>query len=356
MTDTEMTAADALFNVVQAMIDSFRQCLLILDDNLRVVATNRAFCAAFSMDAGVILNKSVGEIGNGEWGFPELRTSLLKVISQDKDMQEYEIKSDFPAIGRRTLLLNASRLVYAGAHSKSILLQIEDVTDRRFLDNEKDELLKQKDFLIEEMNHRVSNSLQIIASILMLKARTVTSKETRLHLEDAHRRVMAVATAQGHLRPHVANGEIGARSYLTGLCDSLSNSLVADDRPISINVLADEGTFTTDQAVSLGLITTELIINAIKHAFPNNRSGEIVVRYESGTTAWRLSVADDGIGISKGLSEPPLRVGLGTSILEALTRQLGGHLVTSANSPGTLVALTIPRPPEVPPPSGRLTH
>ena len=75
-------------------------------------------------------------------------------------------------------------------------LAIEDVTRRREADREKDDLLQAKEILLQEMQHRVANSLQIIASILLLKARTVQSEETRLHLQDAHQRVMSVATVQ----------------------------------------------------------------------------------------------------------------------------------------------------------------
>jgi len=77
---------------------------------------------------------------------------------------------------------------------------IEDVTERRTLEREKDELLRQKDLLLEEMNHRVNNSLQMIASILLLKAQTVQSEEIRQHLRDAHDRVMAVATVQDRVQ------------------------------------------------------------------------------------------------------------------------------------------------------------
>ena len=343
MTDTEMPMTAVSSGVVQAMIDSLRQSILILDDRLRVVAASRTFSAAFGMPADAILNKTIGELGNGEWEDSGLRARLNDVLSLDRDTHEYEIAITLPAIGQRTLLISASLLAYADNHGKRILLQVEDVTDRRILDREQDELLRQKDIMLEEMNHRVSNSLQIIASILMLKARTVTSQETRRHLEDAHGRVMAVASVQSHLRLPDAGGKIAARSYLTGLCESLSKSLIDEDRSIRISMEADPGAFTTEQAVSAGLITTELVINAIKHAFPDKASGLIDVRYESSPSAWRLSVSDDGIGISRKLSEAPLRVGLGTSILEALTRQLGGHLVTSANSPGTTVSLTVPR-------------
>ena len=106
------------------------------------------------------------------------------------------------------MLLNARKVFYEGNNSTSLLVAFEDVTDRRALEREKDkilgekdELLRQKDLLLQEMNHRVNNSLQIIASILLLKAQTVQSEETRQHLQDAHERVMAVATVQEQLHP-----------------------------------------------------------------------------------------------------------------------------------------------------------
>ena len=126
------------------------------------------------------------------------------------------------------------------------------------------------------MNHRINNSLQIIASILLLKAQTVQSEDTRRHLQEAHERVIAVATVQEQLHPTPFGAEIGVRNYLTRLCESLAASMILERQPVSLRVEAGEGTTTSQQAVSMGLIATELVINALKHAFPRNAQGEIV--------------------------------------------------------------------------------
>src|SRR4029079_12152017 len=127
-------------------------------------------------------------------------------------------------------------------------------TQRRDSEREKDELLRQKGVLLQEMQHRVANSLQIIASILLLKARTVQSEEIRLHLHDAHQRVMSVATVQQQLQASGLSESIEIGPYLRKLCDSLAKSWVGDRLPVSIKVQATSGKAVSEEAVSLGLI------------------------------------------------------------------------------------------------------
>jgi chemotaxis protein methyltransferase CheR len=327
----------------EAIVATVREPLLVLDEALRVVAASRSFYLTFHVAPEKTEGCLLYELGNGQWNIPVLRTLLDEIIPHHTTIEEYEVEHDFPTIGRRTMLLNARKVFYDSNNSTSLLLAIEDVTERRALEHEKDELLRQKDLLLREMNHRVNNSLQIIASILLLKAHTVQSEETRRHLRDAHERVIAVATVQEQLQPSPFGAQIEAAPYLERLCESLAASMMGDDPGVSLRVEAGEGALTSEQAVSMGLIATELTINAFKHAFPEGAKGTIVVRYESSASAWRLSVLDDGMGISGQLPEAPVRTGLGTSIVEALTRQLGGRLITSAASPGTMVSVTVPR-------------
>ena len=87
--------------------------------------------------------------------------------------------------------------------------------------------------------------------------------------------------------------------YLTTLCKSLANSIIGDSRPVSLKVHARDSIVTSDKAVSIGLIVTELVINALKHAFPIYvavKEAHIVVTYETAGTNWKLSISDDGIG------------------------------------------------------------
>jgi two-component sensor histidine kinase len=278
------------------------------------------------------------ELGNGEWNIPALRKLLEDVIPKHHTVEAYEVEHEFPTIGRRTMLLNA-RPVFDEEHPDlALLLAIEDVTRRHDAGREKDELLRQKDVLLQGMQHRVANSLQIIASILLLKSRTVQSEETRLHLQDAHQRVMSVATVQQQLQASGLGDRIEIGPYLSKLCDSLAKSMIGERRPLSLKVQATAGAAVSSQAVSLGLIITELVINALKHAFPGRREGEILVRYDADGVDWRLSVSDNGVGRSDEVHER-VRIGLGTSIVEALAHQLDARVEVSSGPQGTIVSI-----------------
>jgi chemotaxis protein methyltransferase CheR len=236
------------------------------------------------------------------------------------------------------MLLNARQVFDEDGSATALLLAIEDVTERRDTEREKDELLRQKEILLEEMQHRVANSLQIIASILLLKARTVQSEEIREHLRDAHQRIISVATVQQQLHASGLNEGIEIRPYLTKLCASLADSMISERRPLSIKVQATSGSAVSSEAVSLGLIVTELVINALKHGFPDGAEGEIMVAYEAEGSAWHLSISDNGSGTQEASDEPP-HIGLGTSIVEALAQQLEATVQRTSGPQGTKVTI-----------------
>ena len=235
---------------------------------------------------------------------------------------------------------DALKVFYEEGSHTTILLGIADVTRQRVLEREKDDLLRQKDVLLEEIQHRVANSLQIITGIILLKAKTVDSEETRVHLQDAHKRVMSVAAVQQHLHASATSGSIEMGPYLSRLCETLATSMIGENRPISLKVSGEGGSATSRQAESLGLIATELVINSLKRAFSENtKDGQITVAYEVSGTDWKLSIADNGVGEPDGVFAQP-KTGLGTGIVKALAQQLGAKVETLAGPEGTTVSVT----------------
>jgi two-component sensor histidine kinase len=331
-------AADACA-LAQAIVDTVREPVLVMDEHARVIAANRSFYSVFKVSPQDTQGRLLYELGDGQWDIPKLRLLLEKIIPEHGVIEDYEVEHEFPGVGPRTMCLNARRVFYEGGADTTILLGIEDVTQPRTLEREREELLKQKDILLQEIQHRVANSLQIIASIILMKARTVQSEETRLHLEDAHSRVMSIAAVQEHLHASGTIGPVEITPYLSKLCESLATSMIGEIRPIALKVSGNGGSATSRDAECLGLIVTELVMNALKHAFHDKSDGQIIVGYEAAGTNWKLSVADNGIGRPDGVFAQE-KTGLGTSIVKALAHQLGAQFETLAGEKGTTVSVT----------------
>jgi PAS domain S-box-containing protein len=326
--------------LAHAIVDTVRDPLLVLDQHQNILAASRSFYQTFQLNSRDVRGHLLYEIEHGQWDIPELRRLLEKIAMDHTAVEGYEVDREFPGIGHRVMLLNARKVFYEdGTHTKT-LLAFEDVTQRRAIEAQVQTLLREKDMLLEEVQHRVANSLQIIASILIIKARTVQSEETRLQLEDAHKRVLSVAAVQQHLQVSGRGAPIEITNYLTKLCETLARSMIGDSRPISLKVEADDGTVISHQAVSIGLIVTELVMNALKHAFPDDKKdAAILVSYKVSDTDWKLTISDNGIG-KQDLSASEKKGGLGTSLVQSLAKQLDAHVAIASDAHGTAVSIT----------------
>jgi PAS domain S-box-containing protein len=127
---------DDVHTVAQGIVDAIHDPLLVLDQNLRVITANRAFCQTFSVTRQSVEDRPVCALGDGQWNIPALRLLLENIALQHGVMEGYEVEREFPEIGRRTMLLNAREVVSRGNARKLILLTIEDVTERRATEGE----------------------------------------------------------------------------------------------------------------------------------------------------------------------------------------------------------------------------
>ena len=332
-TSTPPVVADTL---ALALVGSSDAPIVLLDGNLDVVAASASFTRTFQIDPAAATARSLFSLGAGEWDMPQLRGLLRATLTGAAEVDAYEMELKRAGRGTRRLVLTAHRLVYGDDSQTRLLLAVTDVTDARLAERLKDDLLREKAILYQELQHRVANSLQIIASVLMQSARRIASAQTRSHLYDAHSRVMSVAALQQQLAASSV-GEVQLRAYFTELCQSIGASMIQDHDKLRLRVEADDTVALADVSVSLGLIVTELVINALKHAFPGDRGGDIVVSYRSKPAGWTLSVRDTGVGMTKG--PPTATPGLGTSIVEALARQLHATVDVTDARPGVRVSI-----------------
>jgi two-component sensor histidine kinase len=319
-----------------AVIVASNEPLLFLSADQKVIAASTSFCDAFEVDPATACGKSLGQLGTGEWAIPQLASLLNATASGVAVIEPYEIQLKRPNRETRQLILHVRMLTDDNVDNVRLLLAVTDVTSIRSEARQKDDLIREKAILVQEVQHRVANSLQIIASVLMQSARRVQSEEARGYLQNAHHRVMSIAAVQKLLSAS-EHDKVSLGPYLSQLCASLGASMIADPDRLSISVSVDNSVVDAGVSISLGLIVTELVINALKHAFPDQPKGRIIVAYRSEGKDWTLSVTDDGIGMPTGAKAP--KAGLGTGIVEALTRNLRGEIELSNADPGTSVTI-----------------
>ncbi len=321
-------------NLALALISASTAPILMLDHALCVVAASASFVRAFQLDPAAITGRPLAGLGNGEWNKPQLLSLLQATASGFAEVDGYEMDLAYKTQSARRLVIGARKLSYSESDDTRLVVSVADVTDARLATKLKETLLQEKSVLLQELHHRVANSLQIIASVLMQSARKIQSEESRVHLMDAHQRVMSVASLQKQLAVSKL-GDVELRPYFTALCESIAASMIHDKSTVTLAVEADDSITTADTSVSLGLIVTELVINALKHAFPEQRKGHIAVAYRARGDDWTLSVSDDGTGFAVEAS----KAGLGTSIVEALARQLDAKVSVVSGAAGTKVSV-----------------
>ncbi len=315
-----------------AIVDATDAPVLLLQQDLRVIAASASFCRAYGVDPTAMEGRPFFELGDGEWNRAQLRSLLTATANGQAAVEGYEF--ELKRAGRPTLCLmaKAHKLNFADAGEVRLLLTVVDITVARDSERLKARLVQEKTVLMQELQHRVANSLQIIASVLLQSARQVSSDETKVHFHDAHQRVTSVAAVQKQLATSQL-GDVELRPYFTQLCASIGASMIANHGQFKLNVTADDSVVPADVSVSLGLIVTELVINALKHAFPDERAGHIGVAYAARGPNWTLSVVDDGVGMPTG--GEAAKAGLGTTIVEALAKQVRAKVRVANRSPGT---------------------
>ena len=201
--------------------------------------------------------------------------------------------------------------------------------------------LHQRDLLMAEIHHRVKNNLQVVASLLNLQADRLRSQAARTEFAVARDRVQALATLHRHLYLHQTFERISMRPFLEELSRQLGDALGAGpDSGVAIEIDAEDVEMGSDQAISLALLLTEAVSNAMRHGFPEGHQGRIAISLHVDDGIARLVVQDDGIGLSAASTEGD-GDGLGMRLIEGFANHLGGVAEISGED-GTRIAVQFP--------------
>ncbi|KAF0676772.1 sensor histidine kinase [Profundibacterium mesophilum] len=219
-------------------------------------------------------------------------------------------------------------------------LLFRDVTEMHRIETERERALEFSRKLLEEINHRVMNSLNTMSALTSMEIRDLADTPERSALSRVRDRIKALAELYSSLNRTASVDRVEARSYLGGVLQFLRSSIGPNDGvEISSEFAAMQ--LDTRSAVPLGLILNELVTNALKYAFANQKSGSIRVTLTRDGDACLLKVSDDGSGIS---SAPNNGSGVGRKLIDAFVLQLQGRLEIASGARGTCVRVYFPAP------------
>jgi two-component sensor histidine kinase len=239
--------------------------------------------------------------------------------------------------------LSARQRFTLQALARQIITQLElrratlEITDANTARDRLQASLNEKEVLLKEVHHRVKNNLQLISSLLSLQASRIADPATAALFADSRNRVRSMAMVHENLYRAGNFAEIAMQTHIQSLCAQLDRAYGRSR--VDIVSDSDDVTLDLDRAVSCGLIVNELVSNALKHAFPVNRSGQITVRFSDahGGTC-NLTVADNGIGLPDHIDVTDT-TSLGLQLVRDLVEQLDGVLFVD-RSEGTRFVLT----------------
>ncbi len=227
-------------------------------------------------------------------------------------------------------------------HGERIALAaVRDITEHKQTEERLQASLREKDTLLKEVHHRVKNNLQIVCSLLNLQTEGLQSEAAVAALRDTQNRVRAMALLHETLYQAGNLAQVKFAWYVDNLCAHLGRSLGLGDGRIQLELRVADVALPMEHAVPLGLIINELLSNAVKHAFPDGRSGRIVLELLPTTDhQLLLRVADDGVGLRSDFDVRQSR-SLGLRLIFGLAEQLGGQAELK-RADGTVFQLTFP--------------
>ena len=199
--------------------------------------------------------------------------------------------------------------------------------------------LAQKQMMLREIHHRVKNNLQTVTSLLNLYARIPRGEAVKQAFADVQMRINALALVHRHLYESQDMQEVDLHPFMTNLCSLLQDGSGVPPRRVRLSIDIPHVRVTGDRAVPLALLTTEILTNSFKHAFPNQRAGTISVHITRELDGMaKLVIADDGVGQVERTTSGELPGSMGQTLIEAFTRQLSGE-ITVSGPPGTVTTL-----------------
>ena len=240
--------------------------------------------------------------------------------------------------GQRWLHTRKVCIKGADGATKYLLGISEDITERKQAEKKIQASLLEKETMLKEIHHRVKNNLQIIGSLLNTQSSYLPDEKAREALQESVARVRAMAMIHTQLYESEDLNRVDFSLFIRDLIGNIGESYRRVEHPVQINVDADGISFGIGTSIPCGLILNELVSNALKHAFPEGKEGEIHIRMRLEDNRVALTVQDNGIGFPKSIDLTKVK-SMGLRLVNILVRQMNGKIDMQVDS-GTTWTIT----------------
>lgn len=320
------------------IIESMSDLLVVADATATIRRVNSAAAALLGLAPDEIIGQPLSGLSDDSEFIPASDLALLTDGASPISYEKFCATRD----GRKVpLSVSVAALRNITGQMNGLVCVARDITAKKQAEEKIHASLVEKEVLLKEIHHRVKNNLQIISSLLSMQARKITDKKSHAIFVDSQNRVKSMALIHESLYQSSDLSQIDVDEYLRKLASHILRSYNLNSDRIRLIFSNSSLQISVEAAVPCGLIINELVSNALKYAFPDERSGEIAIALEATPQNFTLRCADNGVGLSP---EFDIRQtdSLGLKIVRNLTDQLNGDLVIHTEH-GTTFEITFPR-------------
>jgi PAS domain S-box-containing protein len=338
-----------------SIIETIRESLVVIDEHMKVMSVNEHFCKFFQLTASEIIGRELFSLGNGQWDIPELKDLLLNILPHNNPFEGFELENDFPKIGRKLLALNARQIVLKGKYQDRILIAIEDITERR-------EIEQRKEDFISIASHEMKTPLTSIKGNVQLLERRAQRNNDTAYIDGLATANKSIARLERLIYDlldvsKIQSGKIEF-NYTSFDFDQLVAEAVSGVQVTTqTHHLKITGASNTTIAADYGRleqVLINLLNNAVKYSPAAN---EVKIHISKASDYVKVSITDDGVGIhvrdqkriferfyrADQITEKFPGVGIGLYVSSQIVKEHKGTLwVESEEGKGSVFNFTIP--------------
>jgi PAS domain S-box-containing protein len=329
---------DEASSLMTAIVEHSCDLIVVCGGDSKMIYISPMCITLLGVDASELMGRPGTEIVA-----PEDREEVARLFARTED------KTTLPSTVRCRrkdgslvwMEARAARLRASSAAQPMTVLTLHNITAQREHEEQMAASLREKEVLLREIHHRVKNNLQVIQSLLRMRARLLSEGEARAAMESTVQRIHAMSLAHEHLYQREDLARLSLSNYLRDLFNRVVASSSVQPNQIQLHLDIEERSLTLELAIPFGLLVNELIANSLKHAFPGGRRGTVTISVHRVDGAVRMVIADDGVGLPEHFDMNACP-SMGLKLAASLSHQLGGSLRFSSQN-GCRVEMNLTR-------------